>query len=109
MSRSDRVVSLLRWMIASEDARNPLKTRKQRGFIRMSPATYACKKGMIWWNQGSLRRRKCNVRRSRFLASPAHIGWLVPPLERLERREEPEAQGGEFVEAYVAKRTKQIS
>ena len=34
---------------------------------------------------------------------------MVPPLERLERREEPEAQGGEFVEAYVAKRTKQIS
>ncbi|MBU50819.1 MAG: hypothetical protein CL920_19225 [Deltaproteobacteria bacterium] len=28
-----------------------------------------------------------------------YIGWFVPPLERLERREEPEAQGGEFVEA----------
>ena len=44
---------------------------------------------------------------------PSHIivniGRLVPPLERLERREEPEAQGGEFVEAYAAKRTKQIS
>ena len=38
-----------------------------------------------------------------------YIGELVPPLERLERREEPKAQGGEFVEAYVAKRTKQIS
>ena len=34
---------------------------------------------------------------------------MVPPLERLERREEPKAQGGEFVEAYVAKRTEQIS
>jgi len=34
---------------------------------------------------------------------------LVPPLERLERREGAERQGGEFVEAYVAKRTKQIS
>ena len=34
---------------------------------------------------------------------------MPPPLERLERREEPKAQGGEFVEAYVAKRTKQIS
>jgi len=34
---------------------------------------------------------------------------MVPPLERFERREEPKAQGGEFVEAYVAKRTKQIS
>ena len=34
---------------------------------------------------------------------------MVPPLERLERREEPKAQGGEFVEAYVAKRSKQIS
>ena len=34
---------------------------------------------------------------------------MVPPLERLERREEPEAKGGEFVEADVAKRTKQIS
>ncbi|MBU53855.1 MAG: hypothetical protein CL920_34595 [Deltaproteobacteria bacterium] len=29
--RSDRVVSLLRWMIASEDAKNPLKARKQKG------------------------------------------------------------------------------
>jgi len=28
-----------------------------------------------------------------------HIGRIAPPLERLERREEPEAQGGEFVEA----------
>ena len=34
---------------------------------------------------------------------------MLPPLERLERREEPKAQGGEFVETYVAKRTKQIS
>tara|TARA_B100001989_G_C24546023_1_gene470828 strand:+ start:67 stop:225 length:159 start_codon:yes stop_codon:yes gene_type:complete len=33
---------------------------------------------------------------------------LVPP-ERIERREEPEARGGEFIEAYIAKRTKQIS
>ncbi|MBU51290.1 MAG: hypothetical protein CL920_21585 [Deltaproteobacteria bacterium] len=31
-----------------------------------------------------------------------YIGWLVPPLERFERREEPKAKGGEFVEAYVA-------
>jgi len=34
---------------------------------------------------------------------------MVPPLERLERREGAERQGGEFVGAYVAKRTKQIS
>ena len=27
---------------------------------------------------------------------------MFPPLERFERREEPKAQGGEFVEAYVA-------
>ena len=26
------------------------------------------------------------------------IGRIVPPLERVERREEPEAKGGEFVE-----------
>ena len=38
-----------------------------------------------------------------------YLGKMVPPLERFERREEPKAQGGEFVEAYVAKRTKQIS
>jgi len=56
-----------------------------------------------------LRRHKCNVHRIRNLVSPIYIGWFVPPLERLERREEPKAQGGEFVEAYVAKRTKQIS
>ena len=31
MSRSDRVESLLRWMIASEDAKNPLKAPKQKG------------------------------------------------------------------------------
>ncbi|MBU52630.1 MAG: hypothetical protein CL920_28370 [Deltaproteobacteria bacterium] len=38
-----------------------------------------------------------------------YIGWFVPPFERVERRDEPEAQGGEFVEAYVAKRTEQTS
>ncbi|MBU53369.1 MAG: hypothetical protein CL920_32125, partial [Deltaproteobacteria bacterium] len=38
-----------------------------------------------------------------------NIGWFVPPLERLERRDVAKRQGGEFVEAYVAKRTKQIS
>ncbi|MBU49850.1 MAG: hypothetical protein CL920_14280, partial [Deltaproteobacteria bacterium] len=31
MSRSDRVVSLLRRMIASEDAKNPQQARKQKG------------------------------------------------------------------------------
>ncbi|MBU49747.1 MAG: hypothetical protein CL920_13710 [Deltaproteobacteria bacterium] len=61
---------------------------------------------MIWWNQGSLRRHKCNVRRIRFRLSPVHIGVIISPLERVERREEPKAQGGEFVEAYVAKRMK---
>ena len=29
---------------------------------------------------------------------------MVPPLERLERREEPKAQGGEFVEVDDCKR-----
>ena len=29
--RSDRVESLLRWMIASEDAKNPLQVREQKG------------------------------------------------------------------------------
>ena len=33
----------------------------------------------------------------------------IPPLKPFERREGAERQGGEFVEAYVAKRTKQIS
>ena len=56
-----------------------------------------------------MRRHKCNVRRNRNLVSPVNIGKMVPPLERLERREEPKAQGGEFVEAYVAKRTEQTS
>ena len=56
-----------------------------------------------------MRRHKCNIRRIRIQVSPVYIGRIVPPLERLERREEPKAQGGEFVEAYVAKRTEQIS
>ncbi|MBK03787.1 MAG: hypothetical protein CL932_03390 [Deltaproteobacteria bacterium] len=34
---------------------------------------------------------------------------LFPSLKPFERREGAERQGGEFVEAYVAKRTKQIS
>ena len=42
-------------------------------------------------------------------SSFVYIGRMIPPLERIERREEPEAQGGEFVEAYVAKRTNQVS
>ena len=61
------------------------------------------------WNQGSLRRHKCNVRRNSIQVSPVHIGQIVPPLERFERRDVAKRQGGEFVEAYVAKRTKQIS
>ena len=44
-----------------------------------------------------------------FKLNPVYIGRMAPPLERFERREEPEAQGGEFVEAYVAKRTNQVS
>ena len=39
-SRRLRVESLLRWMIASEDAKNPLQLCEQRSLIRMSPATY---------------------------------------------------------------------
>jgi len=35
-----------------------------------------------------------------------YIGKIVPPLKPFERREGAERQGGEFVEAYVAKRTK---
>jgi len=34
---------------------------------------------------------------------------MLPPLERFERRDVAKRQGGEFVEAYVAKRTRQIS
>ena len=33
-----------------------------------------------------------------FKLNYVYIGEMVPPLERVERREEPEAQGGEFVE-----------
>ena len=51
-------------------------------------------------NQPSYRNTNENI---------VYIGWFVPPLKPFERREEPEAKGGEFVEAYVAKRTKQIS
>ena len=40
---------------------------------------------------------------------PRAYRLFVPPLERLERRDVAKRQGGEFVEAYVAKRTKQIS
>ena len=109
MSRSDRVVSLLRWMIASEDAKNPLETRKQSSFTRIWLAISAYKEGIVEWNQGSLRRRKCNVHQNRNQVSPVYIGQMIPPLERLERREGAERQGGEFVEAYVAKRTEQTS
>ena len=64
---------------------------------------------MKWWSQGSLRRHKCNIRRISILESPVYIGKIVPPLERLEKREGAERQGGEFVEAYVTKCTRQIS
>ena len=86
-SRSDRVESLLRRMIASEDAKNPLQARKQRSYPRIWLAISARKKGIVEWNQGSLRRHKCNVRRNRNLESPVHIGQMIPPLERVERRD----------------------
>jgi len=63
---------LLRWMIASEDAKNPLKVSEQPSLKRIWLAISAWKEGMIWWNQGSLRRRKCNVRRNRNLVSPVY-------------------------------------
>ncbi|MBK04738.1 MAG: hypothetical protein CL932_08185 [Deltaproteobacteria bacterium] len=70
-------------MIASEDAKNPLKARKQKGIQGYGLAISASKKGMIWWNQGSLRRHKCNVRRNSILVSPVYIGRLVPPRRSL--------------------------
>ncbi|MBU48565.1 MAG: hypothetical protein CL920_07710 [Deltaproteobacteria bacterium] len=34
-----------------------------------------------------------------FKLNPVYVGWFVPPLERLERKEGAKRQGGEFVEA----------
>ena len=45
MSRSDRVESLLRWMIASEDAKNPLQARKQPSFPRIWPCYIRLQEG----------------------------------------------------------------
>ena len=64
-SRRLRVESLLRWMIASEDAKNPLKARKQKRIQGYGLAISDWKKGIAEWSQGSLRRHKCNVRRIR--------------------------------------------
>ena len=50
---------------------NPASNRGIQGY---GLAISVCKKGMKWWNQGSLRRHKCNVRRNRNLVSPVHIG-----------------------------------
>ena len=65
---------MLRRMIASEDAKNPLKVGEQKGIQGYGPAISACKKGMKWWNKGSLRRHKCNVRRIKNQAKPVYIG-----------------------------------
>ena len=43
--RSDRVVSLLRRMIASEDAKNPLQTRKQPSLTRIWPCYIRLEEG----------------------------------------------------------------
>ena len=45
MSRSDRVVSLLRRMIASEDAKNPLQARKQPSSTRIWPCYIRLQEG----------------------------------------------------------------
>ena len=39
------MVSLLRWMIASEDAKNPLKARKQLGSTRIWPCYIRLEEG----------------------------------------------------------------
>ena len=75
-SRRLRVESLLRRMIASEDAKNPLQYRKQKRIQGYGLAISARKEGIVEWNQGSLRRHKCNVRRINILESPVYIGWL---------------------------------
>ncbi|MBU54271.1 MAG: hypothetical protein CL920_36705 [Deltaproteobacteria bacterium] len=73
-------------MIASEDAKNPLQFRKQKGIQGYGLAISDWKKGMKWWNQGSLRRHKCNVRRIRCIVSPVYIGQL-PPFSQAFREE----------------------
>ena len=60
--------------VASEDAKNPLKDRKQPSLTRIWLAISARKKGIVEWSQGSLRRHKCNVRRNRFRVSLVCIG-----------------------------------
>ena len=86
-SRRLRVESLLRWMIASEDAKNPQKARKQPSSTRIWLAISVYKKGIREWNQGSLRRHKCNVRRSRFLAKYPCISLYCPLSGVAERGE----------------------
>ncbi|MBU50887.1 MAG: hypothetical protein CL920_19565 [Deltaproteobacteria bacterium] len=75
----------MRWMIASEDAKNPLKARKQKGVQGYGPAISVYKEGMIWWNKGSLRRHKCNVRRNSIQAKP-RIYRLYTPFYQGWRR-----------------------
>ncbi|MBU48782.1 MAG: hypothetical protein CL920_08810 [Deltaproteobacteria bacterium] len=52
MSRSDREESLLRRMIASEDAKNPLKTRKQPSYTRIWLCYIRLQEGDDWVESG---------------------------------------------------------
>ena len=93
------MVSLLRRMIASEDAKNPLQARKQKGMQGYGLCYIRLKEGdEIGWS-GEFAETQVQRPSDQFLSIARVHSLILPPLERLERREEPEAQGGEFVEA----------
>ena len=70
----------------------------------LHPEPSALPSSQAFREEGQTNRYTRNIRLYRDIS----FEWFLL-IKRLERREEPEAQGGEFVEAYVAKRTKQIS
>ncbi|MBU50250.1 MAG: hypothetical protein CL920_16300 [Deltaproteobacteria bacterium] len=107
MSRSDRVESLLRRMIASEDAKNPLQIRKQSSLKRIWPCYIRQKEGDDLVESGEFAETQVQRPPDQHSSIP-RIYRLKPPFFSQGWRE----RGWgivRFVEAYVAKRTEQTS
>jgi len=82
------VVSLLRRMIASEDAKNPLQVREKGSYTRIWLCYIRQKEGDdIGWSGEFAETQVQRPPDQHYGQIIVHIGWFVPPLERVERRD----------------------
>ena len=78
---------MLRWMIASEDAKNPLQLREQKGMQGYGLLYPPGRRGLQSGVRGVCGDASATSAGSDFELNHVYIDRIVPPLERLERRD----------------------